>query len=133
MSYQDTIDHLLDHYESPRHHGAFEDADIVVRGGQSECGDTITIYLKVDATGQQIERLSFEGQGCSVSQAAASILLEMVQGASFEQVTDLSPEGMIDILGRDVVRSRPRCATLALGTLQTAIAKYRATRTAIAE
>lgn len=125
MDRQKIIEHLLDHYDTPRHYGALADADIVMPGGHPDCGDQVTIYLKVDATGQQIEKLSFEGTGCSISQAAASMLAEMMQGAPLARVEQFDFAEMIDILGREVVSSRPRCATLALGTLKAAVTYYR--------
>src|SRR5262249_21299140 len=104
---------------------ALEDADVVMPGGNPGCGDLVTIYLKIDAANDRIEKLTFEGEGCTISQAASSILTEMVQDAPLSQVDEMDFNDMIDELGREVVSTRPRCATLALGTLKAAIAKYR--------
>lgn len=128
MDKQAIIDRLLDHYQHPHHHGKLDDAQVVMPGGNPSCGDTITIYLKIDETSQCVEHLAFEGDGCTVSQAAASILAEMMQNAPLEQIEEFSGEDMIDNLGRDVVASRPRCATLALNTLKTAVSQYRKTQ-----
>lgn len=125
MEHQETIDNLLDHYASPRNHGALQDANATASGGNPGCGDEITIYLKVDEAGQRIEKLSFDGHGCTISLAAASILTEMVQDAPLSQVDEMDFSDMMDTLGREVVSTRPRCATLALGTLKTAITLYR--------
>ena len=67
--------------------------------------------------------VSFEGVGCTLSQAAASILAERVnrQRPTFAEVLDLAYEEMIDLLGREIASTRPQCATLALGTLKGAI------------
>lgn len=126
MDRQEIIDLLLDHYESPRNYGAQAEADVTLAGGNPDCGDQVTIYLKVDGAGERIERLTFEGQGCTISQAAASILTERFAAAPLDQVEALDFNTLIDDLGRAVVGSRPRCATLALGTLKAAIARYRA-------
>lgn len=125
VDHQDTIDRLLEHYASPQNHGPLADADVVVSGGQPECGDTVTIYLKIDATNQHIEQLSFEGKGCSVSQATASLLTELLSGAPLTQIDAFDTPDLIALVGRDIVRNRPRCASLALNTLKTALAKYR--------
>jgi nitrogen fixation NifU-like protein len=82
------------------------------------------IYLRVATDGQTIDRVTFEGQGCTVSQSAASILTDMVIGEPLVQIALLDENGLIDILGRDAVGTRPRCATLALTTLKAAIASY---------
>ena len=125
MDRQEAIEFLLDHYQNPRNNGAFEPVDVTMPGGNPGCGDVVTIYLKVNPAGDAIERVAFEGAGCTISQAAASILTEMVDGKPLSHVDDMDFNDMIDTLGREVVNTRPRCATLALGTLKAAITKYR--------
>ena len=122
---QEAIEFLLDHYQHPRNRGATEGADVIMPGGNPGCGDIVTIYLKVDASGDQVETVTFEGEGCTISQAAASILTEMVAGKPLSDIDAMDFTDMIDHLGREVVNTRPRCATLALGTLKAAITKYR--------
>jgi nitrogen fixation NifU-like protein len=121
---QSQIEFILDHYENPRNHGKFEGADVVSDGGNPGCGDVVTIYLKVGAGGE-VEKVQFEGQGCTISQAAASLVTEMVTGKPLDEVLDLDYDAIIDELGREVVMSRPRCATLALGTVKAAAASYK--------
>lgn len=128
MDREALIARLLDHYQHPRNRGPLGDADVTATGGDPGCGDTLTVYLKIAPSGDRIAAISFEGQGCTVSQAAASILSERVVGAPLAAIDALAPEEMIDILGREVVGTRPRCATLALRTLKIALAKYRMER-----
>jgi nitrogen fixation NifU-like protein len=125
MDRQEAIEYLLDHAGHPRNHGAFDAADVVMPGGNPGCGDIVTLYLAVDAAAGTVARLTFEGQGCTISQAAASILTEIVAGRTLDEVEAMDFNDMIDLLGREVVSTRPRCATLALGTLKAAIARYR--------
>jgi len=112
---------LVDHYHRPRHRGALPDADARVPGGNPGCGDIVTMYLK----GEQgrIGAVSWEGVGCTLSQAAASILAERVnrEHASFEETLSFTPEAWIDLLGREIAEARPGCALLALGTLKAAV------------
>lgn len=124
MDRQEAIDYLLEHYEQPRHNGVLNEPDVAMPGGNPGCGDIVTIYLAVDPATQTIKQATFEGEGCTISQAAASILLEQMQGQPLAYVEGLDFSWMIDELGREVVQSRPRCATLALGTLKAAIKKY---------
>ena len=114
---------LVDHAKRPRHQGRLPDADVRMPGGNPGCGDVVTLYLKAADGESRVAAVSFEGQGCTLSQAAASILVERVNRdrPSFADVLDMSYEEMIDLLGRDLVSSRPRCATLALGTLKAAV------------
>ena len=123
MDRQSQIEFILDHYEHPRNHGKLADADVVSDGGNPGCGDIVTIYLKVDDR-QRVEQVTFEGQGCTISQAAASLVTEMVTGKPLDEVLELSYDAIIDELGREVVMSRPRCATLALGTVKAAVSSY---------
>jgi len=122
---QEAIEFLLDHYQNPRNQGPLDPVDVIMPGGNPGCGDIVTIYLQVNDAGDQIEHVTFEGTGCTISQAAASILTEMVEGRPLAEIDDMDFNDMIDQLGREVVSTRPRCATLALGTLKAAIKQYR--------
>jgi nitrogen fixation protein NifU and related proteins len=114
---------LVDHYQHPRHRGPMPGADVRMPGGNPGCGDLLTAYVKAAPGGDRVAALSYEGEGCTLSQAAASILAERVnrEHPSFDEVMGFTYEEMIDLLGRDIVPSRPRCATLALGTLKAAV------------
>jgi len=114
---------LVDHARRPRHQGVLAGADVRMPGGNPGCGDVVTLYLKADERDARVAAVSFEGAGCTLSQAAASILMERVnrERPTFAAVLAMSYEEMMDLLGRDLVSSRPRCATLALGTLKAAV------------
>src|SRR5688500_15115574 len=105
-----------------------EDASVQLGGGNPGCGDLITVYLKIDEAGTVTEA-SFEGEGCTISQAGGSIVAELAEGMTLDEVKALGLETMIEEMGEDVVKSRVRCATLALGTVQAAIDQYRRDRT----
>jgi nitrogen fixation NifU-like protein len=120
---QDYIEIILDHYEHPRNKGRMENADVQLGGGNPGCGDLITMYLKIDDAGR-IEKASFEGEGCTISQAGGSIISEMIEGMTLDEVMALGTSTMMEEMGEDVVKSRVRCATLGLGTVQAAIEQY---------
>ena len=122
---QEFIDFILDHYENPRHHGPLEDPDVVMRGGNPGCGDIVTMYVRL-GDHERIEAVSFEGEGCTISQAAASIVTEKVLGKTLDEVAGLGHELVVEEMGREVVANRLRCATLALNTLKAAVKKYHA-------
>ncbi len=128
MDRQEQIDFILDHYHQPRKQGILDPADVTMPGGNPGCGDVVTIYLNVDRATNRIAQVRFEGEGCTISQAAASILLENIEGQPLTAVDRLDYNDIIDELGREVVSTRPRCATLALGTLKAAVKKYRIDR-----
>ncbi len=99
------------------------DADARVPGGNPGCGDIITMYLKAEPGENRVAAVSFEGVGCTLSQAAASILAERINKdrPSFEEILEYPQEQMIELLGRDIAEARPGCALLALGTLKGAV------------
>lgn len=101
-----------------------EDADVQLGGGNPGCGDLITMYLKIDE-GDFITSASFEGEGCTISQAGGSLMSEMLPGKTLDDVKAMGTHTIIEEFGEDVVKSRVRCATLALGTVQAAIDLHR--------
>ena len=123
MDRQAYIDHLVDHYEHPRNKHRMEDADVQLGGGNPGCGDLITVYLKIED--DRIKDISFDGEGCTISQAGGSIIAEMAEGMSLDEVKALGLDTMKEEMGEDVVKSRVLCATLALGTVQAAVDQYR--------
>jgi nitrogen fixation NifU-like protein len=122
---QQSIDFILDHYERPRHRSVLENADVVLRGGNPGCGDVLTFYLRLDAA-ERVVAVTFEGEGCTISQAAASVMTDEVLGKTLAEITAMPQDALIEALGREVVSTRIRCATLALNTLKTAEKKLRA-------
>jgi len=96
-------------------------------GGNPGCGDTVISYLNVATDGEHVHDLAWVGDGCTISQAAASLVTQLIhdEGWTLTDIEKFEYAALIDMLGRDVVRSRPRCATLALGTLKAAVAQYR--------
>lgn len=119
MIHRELMDMLMDHYENPRNRGVLKEADSVRSGGHSGCGDTITVYVKMD--GETVRNVSFEGSGCMVSQAAASLVTERAAGKRSREISAMGRENMIEILGREIVVRRPRCSMLALDTLKGAL------------
>jgi len=130
MDRQLQIQVLLDHYQKPRHRGELEDADVAMPGGNPGCGDVVTVYLKAAEDHEHLHDVSYEGDGCTISMAATSMLLEeVVEGdLTMDQVLEMDYNEMIEKLGRQVVASRPKCATLGLGTLKAAVRKYQRDR-----
>jgi len=124
MDRQTAIENLLELYENPTHRGTLDSADVSVNGGNPGCGDIVTIQIKVNDEGK-VEQIMFGGEGCTISQAAAELVASRMEGSSLDDIEHLDHEVIIDELGREVVMSRPRCATLALGTLKQAVQEYK--------
>ncbi len=124
MDRQEAIEFLMDHYENPRNSGPLEDANINLTGGNPGCSDIITMHARIGEDGR-LEAVNWEGEGCTISKAAASYVTEITQGMTAEEVEQMSFEDLIEQLGRELVMTRPTCATLALGTLKKGVHEYR--------
>ena len=121
-------DLLVEHARSPRHkneEGIPEDADVAIPGGSPECGGSVVVYLKGGDDGK-IERLSWTGHGDTISMGATSIVLERIldEGLSMEEILEMDYEEFVDSLGRGVIGSRTRHATLGLSTIKGAVRTY---------
>jgi nitrogen fixation NifU-like protein len=121
------VEHIIDHYQNPRNKGRMEHASVHLGGGNPGCGDLITMYVKV-GDDDRVEAVSFEGDGCTISQAGGSIVTELAKGLTLDEVKELGLADINDEMGEDVVKSRVRCATLALGTLQAAVDQFQRDR-----
>ncbi len=126
MNRQEQMEFILDHYENPRHRHVMHDAEAMVEGGNPGCGDIVKVYLKVN-DGHIIA--SFEGEGCTISQASASYLMDEVNGKTLEEALQIDYNDLMDGLGREIVQQRTRCATVSLDTLHAAIRKRERERT----
>ena len=134
MDRKQRVAFLVDHFGNPRHKGILEGADVQMPGGSPECGGSVVVYLKGDGNGG-IESLAWTGQGDTISMGATSIILERVRNEdlTLQEVLDLDYEAFVDSLGRDVIGSRTRNATLGLSTLKNAVRKYQRDRRAQTE
>ena len=108
---------IMDHYENPRNFGPLENPTVTLRGGNPNCGDTLNIYIRT-ADGDVIEDISFDGEGCTITQAAASLLTEFVKGKTVGELGGLDSDYLMELLGKDIMVTRPKCSRLALETLK---------------
>jgi nitrogen fixation protein NifU and related proteins len=118
---------ILDHYKSPRGHGLIADADAHAEGQNPLCGDEVAISVKFGADGETIEEVGFEGRGCAISQAATSMLTELVRGRKVSEVATLPREELLEEIGIPLTPIRLKCAILGLGVLKVALHKAKGT------
>ena len=118
---------ILDHYKNPRGHGLLEHADAEAEGQNPLCGDEVSIYVAFGDDGDTIDEVKFSGRGCAISQAATSMLTELVQGRSAQEVATLPREELLDEIGIPLTPVRLKCALLGLSTLKLALHKARGT------
>jgi len=118
---------ILDHYKNPRGHGAIADADAHAEGQNPLCGDEVTIYVSFADDGDTIDDVKFEGRGCAISQAATSMLTEMVKGRGAREIAALPKEDLLEEIGIPLTPVRLKCAILGLGVLKVALHRAKGT------
>jgi nitrogen fixation NifU-like protein len=118
---------ILDHYKNPHGHGLLEDADAQAEGMNPLCGDEVTVSLKFAGDGETIEEVGFEGRGCAISQAATSMLTDLVKGKKASEVAALPKEELLEEIGIPLTPVRVKCAILGLGVMKVALHRAKGT------
>ena len=113
-------ENILDHYRNPRNKGHLENPTHVHEEHNPLCGDVIRIDLQVNDE-DVIEEVRFEGEGCAISQASASMLTEMIQGKTLEEAKQVSKDDILEALGIDIGPVRLKCALLSLKVLKAGV------------
>jgi nitrogen fixation NifU-like protein len=111
--------YILEHYRDPRNHGHLDNPDIHAADTNPLCGDRVEIDLALD--GDRVREVRFDGRGCAISQASASMLTERMEGATLEELRALKPDDVFEMLGVAIGPARQRCALLSLRVLHQAI------------
>src|SRR5579864_686789 len=114
---------ILDHYKNPRGHGSMEHADAEAEGQNPLCGDEVSIFVAFGEDGETIDEVKFSGRGCAISQAATSMLMDMVTGRTATEVATMPKEELLDEIGIPLTPVRLKCAMLGLTTLKVALHK----------
>lgn len=113
-------EHVLDHYEDPFHRGALESATHAHEDKNPLCGDVVRIELRLDEDGK-IEDLYFTGEGCVISQASTSMLLEEMAGKTVDDLKRFSAADMLTLYGPRLTPNRQKCCLLSWKVLQSAV------------
>lgn len=123
MSSEDMyVDAILDHYKNPQNFGRMRGPDATASDVNPLCGDQIEIQLKIQDN--KIMDIRFIGQGCAISQAAASMLTEALKGEPISRIREMNKDDMIRILGIHVSPVRLKCALLGLKVTKLAAYSY---------
>lgn len=110
---------ILDHYKHPRRKGHLEKPDIQHHDHNPFCGDELTIELKVE--NDVVVDAAFDGRGCAISQATASMLMEEIVGKSLEEIKQYDKEYILEMLGIEIGPVRLKCALLSLKVLKAGV------------
>ena len=108
---------ILQHYKRPHNWGPMEDPDLQFSDNNPLCGDELTVMLRVDDAGV-VEDVRFDGHGCAISQAAASMASDEVKGMKVDELLRLDRDFVLELLGIDISATRMKCALLSLKVLK---------------
>jgi nitrogen fixation NifU-like protein len=114
-------DFILEHYRNPHNKGVLDPHDLHFADSNPTCGDEMSMTLRLDDPKQQIADVAFDGRGCAISQASASILTDELRGKSLDDVRSMDPRQVLDDLGVPIGPARLKCALLSYKVLQGAV------------
>jgi nitrogen fixation protein NifU and related proteins len=112
---------IIDHYKNPRNMGEMTDADMTIDEANASCGDIIKIYVRTQELKNPrtqdkdiiISDMKWQGVGCAISTAGASMLSEKVMGMNKDDLEKFGENGVVEMLGGEINAGRMKCATLA--------------------
>ena len=110
-------ENILDHYRNPRHKGELNEATHSHEEHNPLCGDVVRIDLHVDDN-NIIDQVAFSGRGCAISQASASMLVELLEGKTLDDAKQIDKDDILEMLGIEIGPVRLKCALLSLKVLK---------------
>jgi nitrogen fixation NifU-like protein len=114
-------EHILDHYRNPRNHGTLEDADVSCELDNPVCGDVVRLDVRLE--NGRVSEARFNGHGCVISMASASMLTEEILGKTVEELQALQDEDIFRMLGITLGPVRAKCGLLPLEVLHEGLAR----------
>lgn len=114
-------EHILDHYEDPYHRGHCPHTTHTHEDDNPLCGDVVKIELDVDPATAKVRQAFFSGDGCCISQASASMLVEQLEGKTIDEVKNFSADDMLKLFGAKLTPNRQKCCLLSWRVVQQAI------------
>ena len=114
-------DFILEHYREPHNRGVLDPHDLHFADSNPTCGDELSMTLRLDSSGEHIDDVAFDGRGCAISQASASIMTDELRGMSLDEVRDMDPRAVVHALGVPIGPARLKCALLGYKVLQGAV------------
>jgi len=112
-------ENILDHYKNPRNAGHLEHPSTTADGVNPLCGDELSVELEIE--GDTVQDVRFNGRGCAISQAAASMISDVVKGKTVTEVRALGSEDVLEELGIPLSPIRLKCALLSVNVLRVAL------------
>ncbi len=116
----DYREYILEHYRNPRNYGKLEYPDVHAEDANPLCGDQLALDLQI--ADEHVTAVRFQGRGCAISQASASMLSEMMEGNTIEEIMHLGKDDILEALGIPISPARTKCAFLCLRVLHRGLA-----------
>jgi nitrogen fixation protein NifU and related proteins len=114
-------DFILEHYRQPHNKGVLDPHDLHFADSNPTCGDELNMTIVLDDGKQHIADVAFDGRGCAISQASASILTDELRGMSVDEIKAMDPKMLLEALGVPIGPARLKCALLSYKVLQGAV------------
>ncbi len=114
-------DFILEHYRTPHNKGHLDPHDLEFADSNPTCGDEMSMTIQLDEAKDTIADVAFDGRGCAISQASASILTDDLRGKSLDEIKAMDPKQLLDELGVPIGPARLKCALLSYKVLQGAV------------
>lgn len=112
-------EYILEHYREPHHKGDLEAPDRFAAYANPFCGDRLQMGVHLD--GDRVTEVGFNGSGCAISQASASMLTDVIEGKTLTELGDITRQDVLDLLGIEISPARMKCALLAWEVLRKGI------------
>jgi nitrogen fixation NifU-like protein len=112
-------EYILEHYKHPHNHGSLGRADMEAHDLNPLCGDELTFQLALDAEGK-VEKVAFDGHGCAISQASASMLSDELKGKTPQELLAMDHTTVLELLGIEISATRMKCAMLSVKVVKAA-------------
>ena len=110
---------ILEHSKNPNNFGTLDPHDATYEDTNPLCGDEVRIDVRMD--GDRVGEIAFSGQGCAISQASASLLMELVEGKTLAEVKAMRKDDLLDEVGIALSPARLKCALLSFSVLKSAL------------
>jgi nitrogen fixation protein NifU and related proteins len=112
-------EYILEHYKHPHNHGSLDHADMEAHDLNPLCGDELTFQLGLDTDGK-VDEVAFDGHGCAISQASASMLSDELKGKTPQELLAMDHTTVLDLLGIEISATRMKCAMLSVKVVKAA-------------
>ncbi len=113
---------ILDHYKDPHNKGKIENPEGHFKDSNPLCGDEIEVFLRI--SDGKIEDVKFQGQGCAISTASASLLTDHVKGKTVQEIKAMTREDLLELVGVPLSAARVKCALLSFKAVKAAVYDY---------